>query len=69
MNSDNQSLFGDSKKLPTCLIQCKGCKKQFNLKRHQEKCQGVFKCEECDFISLYNHSLKQHGKIRGNMFK
>ena len=54
-------------------MQCEGCNKtfskQYNLKRHQEKCKRVFKCEECDFQSLYNNSFKRHGKIRGNMFK
>ena len=40
-----------------------------NLKRHEEKCKVVFKCEECDFETLYNNSYKRHGKIRGNMFK
>ena len=54
-------------------MQCEGCKKTFskqsNLKKHKEKCQAVFKREECDFESLYNRRFKRHGKIRGNMFK
>ena len=38
----------------TCVLvmECEACEKTFtrkaNLKRHEEKCQGVFKCEECD---------------------
>ena len=33
-------------------MECETCKKTFtrkaNLKRHEEKCKVVFKCEECD---------------------
>jgi hypothetical protein len=38
----------------TCVLvmECETCKKTFsrkaNLKRHEEKCKVVFKCEECD---------------------
>ena len=49
-------------------MQCKACKKTFpwkyNLKRHEEKCQGVFKCEELD-LKLYNNSYERHGRKKG----
>jgi len=55
------------------VMECEACKKTFtrkdNLKRHEEKCKVVFKCEECEFETPYNNSYKRHGKIRGNMFK
>ena len=53
----------------TCVLvmECEACEKTFtrkaNLKRHEEKCQGVFKCEECDL-----KPCKITAKIRGNMF-
>ena len=53
----------------TCVLvmECEACEKTFtrkaNLKRQEEKCQVVFKCEECDL-----KPCKITAKIRGNMF-